>query len=533
MKPEISQILEMQNLSQNTPSRGDSPLSTTPFWRPPFPRSQTSSYLLTTCCLILTFGKIYTFYSTKWIFLAAVFIFKIGSLVCGTAPNSVALIIGRAIAGVGSAGLFSGSLLIIAQTAPLERRPIYTASITFMYGVASVTGPLMGGMFTDHVTWRWCFYINLPVGGLTILFIYLCFTAPKSVKTHSGLKSNLSQFDLPGLFFFLPCIVCILLALQWGGATYTWGNVRIIVLFVLFGVLISIFVVLQILEDEKAMVPPRVIKNRNVWGATLFNFCLGGVYFMFIYYLPIWFQAIKNVSATTSGLMNIPMLLGVVVFSIIAGALVSTLGYYTPFMLVAPVLVGIGGGLLSTLTVDAPTGHWLGYQVIMGMGIGVGLQQPMVVVQAALDPADIPSATAIVMFAQILGGAVFVSVAQNVFQNELFRTLAQVPGVDAQAVVDAGATLLRDVVSPEVLSQVLTAYNMAVTHTFYVGMAIGSLSLLGALPVEWLSVQEEEEEEARDGRSLRGTSTRAGSCLQVWHYVTDPITTTQETQQDR
>ncbi|GKZ83875.1 hypothetical protein AnigIFM56816_008971 [Aspergillus niger] len=448
-----------------------------------------SSYLLTTCCLILAFGKLYTFYSTKWVYLMGLAVFEIGSLICGVAPNSVALIIGRAIAGLGAAGVFSGAMIIISQTAPLKWRPFLTGSITSMYGIASVAGPLMGGAFTDHVSWRWCFYINLPIGGATIFFILIFFKAPKSVKSTTGLKDKLSQFDLPGTFVFLPGVICVLLALQWGGTTYEWGNGRIIALLVLFGVLIGIFIVLQMWGNEKATIPPRLIKNRNVWGAALFSFCVGGSFFVAVYYLPIWFQAIKGVSATKSGIMNLPMLLSVVIFSIVAGGLVSTFGYYTPFMLVAPVFIAVGGGLLSTMGVHSSAGHWIGYQIIFGVGAGLGMQQPMMVVQAALKIADVPSATAIVAFTQTLGGALFVSVAQNVFQNELRKNLSQISGVDPASVMQAGATMLRHVVSADQLPAVLEAYNGAVTTTFYVAVAMGALSIFGALPIQWISVK--------------------------------------------
>jgi MFS family permease len=141
-----------------------------------------SAYLLTTCALQLIFSKLYTFYNIKWIYLMSVFIFEIGSLLCGVSPNSTALIIGRAIAGIGGAGIFSGAILIISKTVPLHQRPSYTSAIGSMYGIASVAGPLMGGAFTDRLTWRWCFYINLPFGGVTLLSLSSSSKLPKEFE---------------------------------------------------------------------------------------------------------------------------------------------------------------------------------------------------------------------------------------------------------------------------------------------------------------------------------------------------------------
>ncbi|KAJ5707688.1 hypothetical protein N7488_007489 [Penicillium malachiteum] len=449
-----------------------------------------SAYLLTTCSVTLMFGKLYTFYSIKWIYLAALSIFEIGSLVCGITPNSVGLICGRAIAGLGAAGLFSGSILIITQSVPLDKRPVYTGLIGAMFGIANVAGPLMGGAFTDNLTWRWCFYINLPIGAVTFFFILFFFQSPKIIQKKTGWKQQLAEMDLLGTFFFLPAIISLLLALQWGGTKYNWGNVRIIVLFVLFGVLGLVFIAVQHRAGDRATVPPRMIKNRNVWGAAWYSMAIGACYFVLVYYLPIWFQAIKGASAIHSGVMNLPLIIAVVVVSILSGGLITALGYYTPFMIFSSVIITIAAGLLSTLEVDSGHPKWIGYQALFGIGLGLGMQQPMIVAQTALKAEDVPSGTAIMIFSQTLGGSVFLSVAQNIFQNQLFHNLAKdAPKADAAKLVSAGATMLRTLVSGSTLQEVLVAYNDAITQTFYVSVAIGALSLIGPIFIEWLSVK--------------------------------------------
>ena len=245
-----------------------------------------SSYLLTTCAFQLFYGKLYTFYSIKWIYVAAMCIFEIGSAVCGAAPNSPAFIIGRAIAGLGAAGIFSGAILIIANTVPLQKRPTYTGLIGGMYGIASVAGPLLGGAFTDNVSWRWCFYINLPLGAATLAFIIFFYNPTiRAQKLDVSLKAKLEQFDILGLVAFLPMIVCLLLALQWGGSEYDWSNARIIALLVLAGVLLFAFIGIQLWKKDNGTIPPRLIKQRSIMSGALFSFALGAAFFIFVYYL--------------------------------------------------------------------------------------------------------------------------------------------------------------------------------------------------------------------------------------------------------
>lgn len=188
--------------------------------------------------------------------------------------------------------------------------------------------------------------------------------------------------------------------------------------------------------------------------------------------------------------MNLPTIIAVVVVSILCGGLVTACGYYTPFMIGASIIMTIGAGLLTTLEVDSNHAKWIGYQALFGIGIGMGMQQPMIVTQTALKPADVPVGTAMVIFAQTLGGAIFISVAQNVFQNQLITNFAKyAPEQNAPKLISAGATMIRSLVQGDQLHNVLLAYNAAITQTFYVAVAMGALSLVGPIFVEWISVK--------------------------------------------
>ena len=189
--------------------------------------------------------------------------------------------------------------------------------------------------------------------------------------------------------------------------------------------------------------------------------------------------------------MNLPAILGLVIISMLGGGLVTILGYYTPFMLISSVLMAVGAGLLSSLEVDSGHPKWIGYQFIFGAGVGFGMQQPLVAVQTVLPVADIPIGTATMMFTQTLGGALFISVGQNVFTNQLIKNLNSVLNNSdlAMLVRHVGATELKNVVPPESLPNVLKAYNTTLQQTFYVSVATGAMSIIGAAFVEWRSMK--------------------------------------------
>ncbi|KAK3319952.1 major facilitator superfamily domain-containing protein [Cercophora scortea] len=455
-----------------------------------------SAYLLTTSSLQLLMGKFYTFFSIKYVFLTAVAIFELGSLICGVSQNSVTLIVGRAVAGVGAAAIFSGALIILAYSVPLARRPMFTGLIASMYGIASVSGPLLGGAFTDKLTWRWCFYINLPIGACAIAVIIIFFPDPnRQIKNDDDWRQRIKRFDPFGTAVFMPSIICLLLALQWGGTEYPWNSWRIILLFVFFGVLLAVFVFIQLKQQDFGTVPPRIITKRSVMAAAYFAFCIGAAYLGTVYFLPIWFQAVKGATAVNSGIMNLPLLISTVLMSIAAGITVTKFGYYAPFMITCSCLTAIGFGLLTTFKPDTGSPTWIGYQILAGAGIGFGQQQSLMAVQTVLDLVDVPTGTSIVVLFQTLGGSLAVSIAQNIFSNRLIINIADyVPDFeDPSSVLKMGATEVQTLVPAKFLPGITLAYNDALTRVFVVFVCFSALSIVGALSIEWKSVKDKKK----------------------------------------
>ncbi|KAJ4293809.1 hypothetical protein N0V88_005320 [Collariella sp. IMI 366227] len=386
-----------------------------------------AAYLLTTTALQPSYGSIYRMFSVKWTYLAAVFLFEVGSLVCAVAPTSTAFIVGRALAGVGTAGLFSGGVVILSYTLPLRQRPMAFGLIGAMWGIASVAGPLLGGAFTDHVTWRWCFYINLPIGGAAMLSIFLFLHVAQKKEEGKTVVQRILSLDLLGTFFMVPSVVCLLLALQWGGTEHAWKSSVIIGLFVGFVLMMGIFIGIQIWKGDKGTLPPRLFKNRDVVCAMLFAFFFGASFFPLVYYLSLYFQAIQGDTAVQAGIKLLPMLIAVVITSVGSGGLITVVGYYNPFVLPAMVLFTVGSGLITTFSLNSPLRVWFGYQVIAA-----------------------------------LGGAIFIAVAQAVFQNGLTEGIEkEAPGLPPQIFLVRGASeipqVLKELHAEDSLTGVLTA----------------------------------------------------------------------------
>jgi MFS family permease len=248
----------------------------------------------------------------------------------------------------------------------------------------------------------------------------------------------------------------------------------------------------------------RILTQRSVALSFFFTFFSQAAMLVVTYYIPLFFQVIESFSPLESGLATLPLLLSLVIGSIFAGGLVQRIGYPKPFMLASAVLASIGAGLISTWQLNVSKSIWIGFQVLFGIGIGMGMQQPSIMAQIVLPKEDQPTGVALVFFGQNLGGAIFVSVAQNVFTDELASKLSNIPGLqlDKKAIVQLGATTIKKLVSQAYLRVVLEGYRDALRSTFLVGASLVTFSIVGAALVEWRSTKDSKrnqpEQSAKD-----------------------------------
>ncbi|GJD04571.1 MFS transporter [Colletotrichum higginsianum] len=478
-----------------------------------------SAYLVASTALQPSLGKVYTILNVKWTYLAGLVIFEVGSVVCALAPSSGALIAGRTVAGVGGAALYSGAVNILALAAPLRMRPLLFSLLTGMFAIASLVGPPLGGVFADSpaLTWRWCFWINLPLGPSPSPSSWACSACrlPGSSRegtTESGgpsgtvgspplpppppapsLLQKAARFDPLGTLLLVPAVVCLLLALQWGGTKYAWGDARVWGCLLAFGLLTIALVSSQLWGGDNATLPPRVMRQRTVIAGALQMACSAAAMFAQNFFLPFYFQVVLGTTATGSGVLILPYVVTMAVIGIFAGAGMSQVSSYKPFGWVGTAIFVIGSGLLYTLKVDSPTASYIGFQVIIGVGTGIAWQVPFVAVQRAsakgkaIKASDGPIANALMAFFNSLGASLGISIAQNVFASSLQNRLAAVPGITAAqiaTIMNAGTGVgLRDpnVLPSEMLLPVLTQYNSAIRSTFIVATVFSGLGFLASL----------------------------------------------------
>lgn len=461
-----------------------------------------NAFFLAQATSTLTFGQLYTISPPKLTFLSTILIFEIGSALSAAAPTFALLVFGRAISGFGAGGFVVGMHTIVGQVVRLEDRSLHYASLGAVFTSASLCGPALGGAFTDRLTWRWCFWINLPIGAIGATAVYFALPSypvrlPLSLRLEgtpqqSNWQSWLSRLravDWIGNVLTLGMTTCLTLALQWGGDVFRWNSPTMLALLILSPTLLVIFLGWELYLSKHynsvtpstqrrshPMVPLHLLTNRTVWGSALAGFFQNVLFGVTLTYLPLLYQ-VYGYSPLKSGVAILPFMISSVVALSIAGILVKRIGYYKIFVVLGPWLAATGAGpLIKQRLLDT---RWLlGWQILMGTGFGMAFQNTIMGVQAEFtnDPQLIPQATSIVGYFQRTGPMIGVSIAGTIFINTLtsrLRTLAA-QGVLPAASIDRirqSVTALFDttlLASDEVRQQVKDAYIGAVRTSFVV-----------------------------------------------------------------
>ena len=283
-------------------------------------------------------------------------------------------IIGRAIAGLGSSGLFTGCLTTIANCVPKERRPLFQGINIGIGQLGLACGPVVGGAFTTRVSWRWCFYINLPIGAVVALCLIFNNVPEASVKPpwRHVLGTAVKSLDLVGFALVSPAAIMLLLALEYGGNQYAWDSSVVIGLLCGAAAVFALFLFWEHREGDGAMIPFAFLRSPVVRSASLTQFfTLGGI-LIGDFYLAIFFQVIKNDSPLMSGVHLLPVTLGLVIFTLVTGGLIQVTGYYLPWILAGSAIATVSYGLMSMLSPTTTFGQWFGYLCVYGIGSGVG-----------------------------------------------------------------------------------------------------------------------------------------------------------------
>jgi len=450
-----------------------------------------SAFFLTLGAFQSTWGKAYKYFPLKLSFLISIFIFEVGSLICAVAKNSATLIVGRAIAGAGGAGIASGSYTIIAFSVTPAKRPAFTGLMGAVFGLASVIGPLLGGVFTDNLSWRWCFYINLPVGAVAAAFVFIFFKTPKAARPQSAtLKEKLLQLDLPGSFVLMGSMVCLFLALQKGGTTVPWSKGEVVAELVMFGVLLIGFVAIEYFSADRALLQKRLLTDRTIGAMCAYIFMVAGSFFLLLYYLPVYFQATRNDSAQSSGIKNLPLVLGASLFTIASGVIITITGQYIPVMVLGSVISTIACGLLYTLNISSGANQWLGYQAMAGIGLGLIFQVPVIVAQSIVRPSDLSSVSAMILFFQTVGGAIWISAGQAGWANKMLKEIVvRVPDVNPGLIIATGASELRTVFTPEQLPGILDTYMEGLRVPFAIAIACACVTVILSFAPRWENIK--------------------------------------------
>ncbi|KAK6996675.1 major facilitator superfamily domain-containing protein [Favolaschia claudopus] len=476
------------------------------------------SFILSQTVFLLIHGKMLRIFPAKWVLVNGIALFEIGSLVCGLAQGVGQLIAGRTVSGIGAAAIFVAMLQVISQATRLEDRPRLFGLFGAMFGLSSVIGPLLGGAFTEKVTWRWVFYINLPIGGVSLAVVLLTLPARPplgSDPTQRAAKALLKQvlhMDLVGAVLVSAAVTCLVLALQWGGNSKSWNDGAVIASFVVSGITAIVFFVWEKHLGDEALAPLAIFKSRSVYGAVGLTFFIRFSLLLFSYvsvepafwifyrrhkkqYVPIFYQAARHASAVTSGIDLLPFILSVTMTSFLGGQIISRVGYVWPFLLAAPIFLGIGSGLLYSVETTTSEATLVGYQILAGVGTGLGLQNSLLVLQIEFkdEPRLIGQAMSMGSFAQFFGGTLGLGVAEPVFSSQLSKYLKEYAPDAPVSIVTQSPTSIYTALPQEMIAGVVEAYTASLKIVFLVGVPVAFLALVSVAIIRNVKIERQEK----------------------------------------
>src|SRR3954453_3081725 len=375
-----------------------------------------TAYLLASTVAGPLYGKLGDLYGRKLVLQAAIVIFLVGSMLCGLSQGMGELIAFRALQGLGAGGLMVVTLAVVGDIIPPRERGRYQGYFGGVFGVSTVMGPLLGGFFVDHLSWRWIFYVNLPVGAVALAVIAVAFHTREVHTRHA--------MDYLGAAFLAVALASVVLFTSLGGTTWAWGSPQIIGLIVASIVFVPLFVLVEARAAEPIL-PLSLFRNHTFSVTSAVGFIVGFALFGAITYLPLYLQVTKGSSPTVSGLQLVPLMAGVLITSILSGQLITKLGRYRVFPIVGTALVAISMLLLSRLEVGTSVWVAAGFAVVLGLGLGMVMQVLVLAVQNAVDRSVMGVATSgSTMFRQI-GGSIGVALFGTIFASRVHVELTQ------------------------------------------------------------------------------------------------------------
>ncbi|MGA2285825.1 MAG: MDR family MFS transporter [Dehalococcoidia bacterium] len=412
-----------------------------------------TAYLLSSTASMPLYGKLSDMYGRKLLFQAAIVVFLIGSLLSGISQNMTELVTCRGIQGLGAGGIMILSQTIVGDIIAPRDRGRYQGYMGSIFAVSAVAGPLIGGFFTDNLTWRWVFYVNIPVGIMALLVTAVVLRMPvRRVK---------QRIDYSGALLMVSGLVALLLLTSWGGIEYPWLSPMIIGLGVV-GIVLLGFFVLNERRVSEPLVPLRLFRNKIFAVATLLSFIVGIGFLGSVSYLPIYFQVVRGTSATMSGLAMLPLMATVFLGAVGSGWIISKIGRYRMFPISGTGIMIVGTYLLSRMNDGTPWLRAALFMAVLGIGLGMVMQVPILAVQNAVAHKDLGTGTASVNLFRSLGSAFGVAIFGAILSNRLTSELRQI--LPPQTLGQINPTMLT--ASPAQLKTLPAAVHAGVVHAF-------------------------------------------------------------------